>query len=228
MKHAIAIVGLIGLMLGWVTPGFAQEDTMSGKMLGFGGMQWINVTEMNRLLLQSGYPQLTDEFYHYGALYQVSDGLLITEIEYSQIYPQKVSLDVYQTVLGANYLMLNVGFGLVDTDWLQMYPIFGVSRSGMTLEVTEEKPFNFESVISNATRLVELTKVSYVIQAGIGMDFSFEIGDGTPLKMTFGVRAGYFYTVYSENWMANGISITGGPNTGLDGWYVRFLIGISE
>lgn len=100
----------------------------------------------------------------------------------------------------------------------------------MSVPIAERTAATFDEVFGNPDRSSSLsTGVTFLLNAGMGMDYRFPIRQrvhGGARGLTLGVEGGYMLAPGKNLWHLNGItSASGGPNLGIEGFYVWFSLG---
>lgn len=136
--------------------------------------------------------------------------------------------------IGAAYGFGNLGYQIVSTDRLRLYPLIGagLGASIVNFEPNENKPEQqFEDVLNDPDRRSLIAQGALLVQGGIGFEVRFPLDLHGPMKgrveqAVVGVRAGYVLDPATTDWsLSDGEDLEGGPDAAPSGPYLRLIIG---
>lgn len=138
----------------------------------------------------------------------------------------------YTTTISGASGVIQVGFALVDSRSLALYPLVGFGAGAFTWKARQNSaPAGFDEVVLNPALGVSLLNASFLLQGGLGADYwlSFDrTGQGTG-ALVIGLRLGYSYSPYGRNWeveMGQGSQeLAGAPRFGMTGPFLRLVVG---
>ncbi|MBM3771128.1 MAG: hypothetical protein FJW27_07550 [Acidimicrobiia bacterium] len=137
----------------------------------------------------------------------------------------------YETALNGGYGFFNVGYLAARRGHLHVYPFAGIGGAGAQLRIAESSAPTFEEVLRNPGRSASLTKGGLALQSGFGVDQLVVLqsrdsgGQRSDAGLVFGVRFGYVFMPVQSAWRLTSTRVAAGPDVGLGGPYVRFVIG---
>jgi hypothetical protein len=114
---------------------------------------------------------------------------------------------------------------------VHVYPLVGVGGGGVQRKIAEGGVLNFDQVLANVPRSARVTKGAFLAQVGTGADRLFVLrtrernGRHEEGGLVLGVRAGYVFAPAQGQWVLEGTRVGNGPDVGLSGPYVHFMIG---
>jgi hypothetical protein len=209
----------------------AETEKKNADVRGYlmlGGSS-IENDALNDKLVSKGYSSISDDYFSIGGgflhktnsrwLYGVEGHYLITEQKDNNL--QNGS---YNTSLTAAYGFLDVGYAVVSTGNLNIYPLLGIGVGGTWLKIGKN---NFDNILDNPQGNAEVYTGSFLLNFALGSDYlfklkEFEKNDG---GIVLGFRVGYTYTPWEGDWWTDMVDVEGGPKTGMTGPYVRLMIG---
>jgi hypothetical protein len=122
--------------------------------------------------------------------------------------------------------LLNVGYAVARTGGTSVYPMVGLGGGGWMLELTQRAAPTFDDIIANPARGSSLTQMAMLVQPALGVDHFVAVGaPGLRGGLILGLRAGYTFSPFTSDWFLDTIPLPGGPGQGMEGPFVRFVIG---
>jgi hypothetical protein len=135
-----------------------------------------------------------------------------------------ISSGDYKTSLSAAYGFFNVGYLVYSKDDLHVYPLVGLGGGELWLKIG---PHSFDDILENPQRSAELSTGGFLLNLALGADYLWKLKEDEKSEggLVFGLRVGYTFAPAKGEWTADGIDISGGPEVGITGPYIRFMIG---
>jgi hypothetical protein len=115
-----------------------------------------------------------------------------------------------------------------STEDLRVYPLLGLGGGGMSLNIVERGTSpSFDEVLDDPKRDVELSTGGFLLNLALGTDYLLKLGGDEKEEscFIFGLRTGYIFAPIKGNWEMDGVDISGGPDVGITGPYIRLMIG---
>lgn len=232
MRRDVKLLLLVLLILGCFAGG-AQARGRGGAGQGYFyiGASTVDVEKLNRSLNAFGYPELADRVISMGGGgHTFINRLVIGGQGHALIgksYDVTVRNTQYKTSLNGGIGFFNVGYLLTRGGNLKVYPMLGIGGGGIELSIIEKQPPAFEQILQQPNRSSRLSKGVFLVNLSLGVDFlvvtkADEEGTRT---LVMGLELGYTVTPLASGWEAESMEITGGPDVGVTGPYVRFKIG---
>jgi hypothetical protein len=190
------------------------------------GVQYMDLEDLNIALLDRGYPDFDETFLTLGGGgFAVRNRVLIGGEGHGLLQSQQTSPNgALRTGLFAGYGMFNVGYQVVRSRSLALYPLLGIGGGGTTLLIRERATVSFDDVLRDPGRSSSLTKGALLVGGAVGGDWFLPFGSARG-GLILGFRAGYTYAPLDAEWRMDGTDVAGGPSAELTGPYVRFSIG---
>ncbi len=228
MKISVIILALFFMLLVPHTALHAieiREGGAGGFMLG---IQWLDLSELNSDLRANGFKAFSksDLTYGGGGYGIIGDRLLIGG-EGHGFYQEK-STSTHIQSLGGGFGFFDVGYIVVKRWGFHLYPMIGIGGGGLSMRLTERAVLDFDDIMADPKREALLSMGSFMLQGAAGLDYMLKLGSIPEMGeggMLFGIRAGYTYSVSKTDWDMGDINISGGPDIGISGFYVRLVIG---
>lgn len=137
----------------------------------------------------------------------------------------------YETVLNGGYGFFNVGYLAAKRGHLHAYPFAGIGGAGAQLQIRESSAPTFDDVLRDPGRGASMTAGGLVLQVGVAVDQLFVLrsqesaAQNRQSGLVFGIRVGYVFMPAQSAWRLNSTRVAAGPDMGLGGPYVRFVVG---
>jgi len=143
---------------------------------------------------------------------------------------QKTDGPTLKVRLGGAYGFFDVGYMVVRSKGLRLYPMVGIGGGGMSLKLTPAgvpSP-TFDEVIDNPGREAEMSVGGLAFNFALGLEYFFTRSYRArrqPRGLHVGIRAGYVLMPGKADWTLEELDVTGGPNVTLDGFYLQAVLG---
>ena len=121
--------------------------------------------------------------------------------------------------LSGFFAALTLGYAVVATPALDVYPLLQLGGGGVSMEIEERGDQGFDEVLSDPGLSTTITNSTFLGGAGLGLDYAF--GNG----LLIGVRGSYNVTPGADNWKGDERDILGGPDVELTGPVLRVMVG---
>jgi hypothetical protein len=142
--------------------------------------------------------------------------------------PVRSAATNYTTESDGAYGTIDLGIPVILARKTLVYPLVGVGLSNTTVTLRRNGPvaFNpdFRDIPSTGGRNIDITARNYQGHVGLGVDQIFQ-SKWPNLLMSVGLRAGYMTRLGDTKWRSGPEDVTGAPELGLKGAYVRLTIG---
>ena len=103
--------------------------------------------------------------------------------------------------------------------------MIGLGGGGLSFVIQDERRRSFNDVLDQPANISSLSAGGMIIDASLGFDYQFSYSEEHPYGgMIVGIMAGYSYMPWSQ-WTMNNQYISHGPFAGINGPYVRLLLG---
>jgi hypothetical protein len=194
------------------------------------GAQWLDLDGLNQQLVAAGYPAFGEDVLALGGSgHGFHQRLLLGGSGQALLSPSETSLDgAFRSRLSGGYGHFDLGYAIVAAPRARLYPMLGIGGGATRLEITERSSPGFDEVLRSPRRGARLTRGSFILDTSLGLDVRVtarrrENGVG---GFAIGVRGGYTFTPLQTEWHLDESSdVAGGPDAGLQGPYVRLMLG---
>ena len=97
----------------------------------------------------------------------------------------------------------------------------------MSVKIIEKGTPSFDEVLDNPKRSAELSIGGFLLNLALGTDYLLKLGEDEKGGggLVFGLRIGYTFAPIKSDWEMDGMDISGGPDLGITGPYIRLTIG---
>jgi hypothetical protein len=226
------------LLLAAIQPSSAQNVGVGpGKPFGVlaltTGMATMSVDALNARMVPAQYASLSNDAVSYGVsgYFAYARALLGAEVHRSAYGEEGLNngrTDDMSAMQGA----LNVGYALVSTRSLTVFPQLGVGlgRVNVTLRQRNGSPPawvepSFDEVAASPGTESVLEAKVLLYSIGAGADY-LVTPRGSAKGVVLGVRAGVQTSPNRAVWTRGGESVSAGPDVGPGGRYVRVIVGL--
>ncbi len=201
------------------------------------GYSAVNFDSLNDILRAKGYPEVSGKVFSVGGGgYGVVADRIVLGGEGNMLFNGESENRGYRDSISAGYGVSVIGYIVYSGNNLVVYPFAGLGGGGATLSVSSNEAVSgksFDEVLNNLSyRGVELSTDGFIAGLGLGSDYLMEIktktddkGEKGVMFFLVGIRIGYNFTFGWGDWSANGLNIPDGPETGLEGPFVKIAVG---
>lgn len=221
-------------------PAMAQPDAPSGSVVegrGYFSIGWatLDLAELNTPLMGRGYASFPENRLTVGGGGHGIRGRWLLGGEGQALVGRSQDAtragQNYETVLNGGYGFFNVGYLAVRRGHLHAYPFAGIGGAGAQLQIRESSAPTFDDVLRDPGRSASMTAGGLVFQIGVAVDQLFVLqsresaAQSSESGLVFGLRIGYVFMPAQSAWRLNSTRVAAGPDVGLGGPYVRFVVG---
>lgn len=210
----------------------AQAHESDGKAFhGFSifvmaGAQRIRTGALNGDLAARGQPGFEHTFASLGAGVQASLGRVLLGLEGAGLVERRAESVQFDRTLSGGYGMADVGYAVLDSRHVRLYPMAGIGVGGVTFASRRQGVPTFGDLLDSPDWAARLSSVELVLQAAVGGDYVVWTGerDGKSRHLSVGVRAGYTFAPAAGAWRLGGTRVVGGPAVRIEGAYARLVV----
>jgi hypothetical protein len=205
----------------------AELPPRAGISIQGGGVA-LNSDAFNTQLALQGRGLLKKTTYTLGVESWVRWDRVMLIASSQQYLPVRAAATNYTTETSGSQGSLSIGVPIVLARTTMLYPLAGVGLSNTTVTLRRNGTVafnpNFRDIPSTGGRNVDITARRYQAHIGAGLDQVFK-PQWPNLLMTIGLRAGYVAPIGDTKWRSGTEDVTGAPELGLKGAYVRLTLG---
>lgn len=224
MSRSVATIAALSVLaLSTAGPLSAQAEADgrgAGRLFVSGGVQVVDTEELNQLLESRGLPPLSDEHVTLGLGIDQQSGRWLLGGEAALLLAEEETGDGFERSLSGRYGLLEAGFVFPLADGLRVYPLAGLGRSDLDFTTTRDGSVAFDELLEGPGPGSEVSTGGWILQPGLGLDL---VTGG----FSVGVRGGYVFAPGEAEWEAEEITVEGGPDVGLEGFFVRATLGVA-
>lgn len=230
-KAVVVSALLLCLVAGLTTGAGAREQRGGGHGYFYAGTSFLDLDKLNEALTTRGYPRFATQLFSMGGGGHAFIGRLVLGGQGQALFGR--SKDVvknstpYKTNLNAGIGMFDIGYVVTPPARLQVFPMLGIGGGGLEVSVVEKQPPAFDEILEHPARGARLSTGVFLLNLALGLDYLVPTGrDKSGMGgLVLGVEVGYTFTPFFAPWSADEIEITGGPDVGITGPYLRLKIG---
>ena len=212
-----------------------DDDLDRGHHFGGGyfmiGWSALDLSDLNASLAAHGYPRFDESFLSLGGAGHFSAGRLIIGGQghgyLSETHDATLPAGTYRTELSGGVGFFDLGYQFVQGGRTRAALLAGLGGGELKLKMVDLSGPSFEDVLTNPGRSAELSTAGFLIDLGVSVDVvaGHVQGHGARGGPLLGVRAGYIFAPVKGDWQLADRDIAGGPRMGMEGAYVRALLG---
>ena len=209
----------------------AETEKKNDEVRGYFmfGRSKLDIDALNERLVSKGKTSLSDGFLSFGGGFlRKNNSNWLSGVEGHYLFAEEKDYTVpngnHKASLTAAYGFFDIGYALVSSGGLNIYPLIGFGGGVMWLQIGKN---NFNDILEDPERNAELTAGIFLLNFALGSDYLLKLKEEEKgvSGIVFGFRAGYTYAPWKGAWWTDNISIDGGPKIEMTGPYIRFMIG---
>lgn len=231
-KQAL-LCALLALVLNFFSTSIFSQDENDLKKL-FGGVGYftpgasiLTISKLNSELSSKNYPKFNNTFSSVGGGGHAIISNFIIGGEGQGLIGKEQTTDKRTLNIAGGYGVFNLGYILFEKNGLMIYPIVGLGGSGLSISITERMIPKFSEVIDSLKGHIELSTGAFMLNFALGADYliSLDRQENTHSGVLVGIRIGFTFTPVAGDWKMDDVKVSSGPETGLNGVYIKLLIG---
>jgi hypothetical protein len=196
-------------------------------MIGWSG---LDLEPLNQVLVASGYPPFEEDYLTLGGGGFAVLGRFVIGGQGHGYLPDKQDVSLAS---GNQRTSLAAGVGFVDLGvvaWsrrgLSLIPFVGLGGGALLFEIQELSSPSFGEVLQQPGRRSQLSTSGFLVDLGVNLDWLVgPVRDDVRFGAAVGLRVGWIFSPFQGDWQLDGRDIAGGPRMGVEGPYVRFMLG---
>jgi hypothetical protein len=200
--------------------------TVNGSFYSFTyGGQLTNFNSLNEALRVNNYPEFSKTSATFGLAINKVINCWIVGSEAHMVVAKEVTGPTHEASLNSWYGFINIGYRIIATQSLMLYPLIGFGGATSTLRIGSRitEALSFDQVLADPNRSLEITTGSVLFNSSLNLNVftkSTETGG-----FQFGISGGYIFSLPAGNWYTFNTDIGGGPSYNLSGPYARIKFG---
>ena len=208
-----------------------KADAKESGGMGYSmlGSSFLNMSDLNALLENNGYSAISGSFFSVGGGgHGIINNKWIIGGEGHSLLGGSETSGNYINSLIIDYGFLDLGYIIYSFGDLRVYPLLGLGAGGMKFKISENlTSITFDDILTTPARNSEISKSGFLLNLAIGTDYllSFAKTETERGGMLFGLRAGYCISPFKGHWEMGDIDVSGVPDFGFSGPYIRIMIG---
>jgi len=215
-------------------PALCQAITLNiGESGGMGysmfGSSFLNMKDFNSRLENNGYIPLSGIFFSVGGGgHAIINKKWIIGGEGHSLLGGNETNGNYTNSVIVSYGFFDLGYIILNPGELRLYPLIGFGAGEMKFSISEDlSSISFDQILDSPGINSEISKSELVLNLALGADYliSFAKTENERGGLVFGLRAGYCVSPIKGHWKMGDVEITGTPDLGFSGPYIRLMIG---
>lgn len=192
------------------------------------GWAALDLQPLNDALASSGYPRFSEDFLSLGGGGHALLGRFVLGGQghgyLSQGHDAAFPAGNYRTEVTAGTGFFDFGFVLWSRGGATLSPLVGLGGGGIQVDIRELSAPSFSEVLAQPGRRSTVRTGGFLLDLSASIDWILSRGEGFGGPLV-GARLGWVLTPFHGHWQLHGQDVAGGPELGLTGPYVRFMIG---
>lgn len=227
----VVLMSASTLVFAQTSPQPAAENIRGGQGYFMISTNILDLDEFNTGLRQNGYPDFSGDLFSVGLGGHSTVNRFILGMEGHALMTGKKNFTRanrnYQRSLEAAYGFLNIGYQVIRHAGFSLYPLFGLGGGGVMLKITDRTTTAFDDVLANPGRSAQLRTSGFLFHAALGFDYlvATRRSENRTSGLVLGLRAGFAFAPHNGTWHLEESKISGGPEIGVTGPYIRLLLG---
>jgi len=193
-----------------------------------GGGNYLELSELNANLNERGFPRVPTNYFSYGVGGHFINHKLVFGVEILFLMERTTTEQTdYNLSTSAKIMMVNFGHLIYWKKGLKMYPYFGAGYGRFKLITAQNNIDSFDD-IGNLHKSSESRFSNIVLNFGFATDYflAYEPKKKGRNNIIIGLRVGVNFIPFRSTWKVNRIAVPDGPNIGINGPYIRVIIGL--
>jgi len=190
------------------------------------GTQLLPTAELQQF--NSGSPELPSSNISIGGYGYWQIKSVVFGFQGGGFYGSTVEQGNLQYGQGGGSFSINLGYKIINTDKLGIYPVLGIGGGGIGYRITQTGDIAVSPDQGVTPYSAEYNWSSVLFDVGVRVEkiFGYESGDCGKGGGLVGLELGYMLSPSSDKWeTAAGASVNNAPEYSLSGFYARLLIG---
>ncbi|MDH3223765.1 MAG: hypothetical protein OEO23_08615 [Gemmatimonadota bacterium] len=213
----------------------AQPPHDPGEIGGRGffliGYQGLDLDPLNSRLSAAALPTASADFLTLGGAGFGTFGRLLVGGEGHAIIAsdEAAASGTMETRTSGGHGQFSLGYVVYSQRRFSIYPLFGIGGGAVTLDIVERGDETFDDVLADPDRSARLTASGLLLDVSIGLEMRPGFGRAFARRdggFAIAVRGGYTFAPGDWEWtLHDKDDVFGGPDTGIEGFYVRVGVG---
>ncbi len=232
----LAVIPLF-IILG-CTSVYGQKRQIVNQFSGMGylgiGVSVLNLSALQEQLRASSiiYPSLSENMFQFGAGGMFTIKNWVISGEGAGLSTTQQGSSGYKSSLTGGYVKLETGYVLYRNKHWTIFPLVGIGGGILQYKINQDvQKQPFVDILNRPGTGTNLTSNNLFASAVLGADYQIKVSsnDADEGNIIVGFRAGYNTPLKVYDWKISGTSttLTGGPDTGLEGPFISIIVGIS-
>jgi hypothetical protein len=195
---------------------------------GICGLNYLELSNLNNNLSDRGFPQVPADYFSYGAGGHFINNKLVFGVELLFLMEKTTTAQTdYNFSTSAKLILINFGRLVYRKNGLKLYPYLGAGYGKFKL-ITSQNNIDSFNDISNLHKNSESKFSNLVLNLGFATDYFLYFNPKKKGRnnIIIGLRVGINFVPFGSTWKVNRIPVHDGPKMGIDGPYIRLVIGL--
>lgn len=187
-----------------------------------------DIQDMNTALHSSGYARFSENITGIGlGGHDIRKNRLVFEGFASWYFSRNKHSTVgnvkYTSSLSGMLGCYNIGYLLYTHRNINVFPLLGIGFGGMKMTLNEREKRSFSDILEHPRESETDTGMMFLLNLALGVDRLFVMKSGTNSEkgLGAGIRLGYRYCFYNQDWP----DVTDSPEISFNGPYVSLTLG---
>ena len=197
-----------------------NRPRVAGTHFEFGYAK-LDVAALNAAFTANGFPTLPSSAFTIGGGGYLTFGRLTLGGSGHRVLPRARTTGGFRNEVSGGYGLFDAGVAIIARDRTKLFPVVGVGVGRTVSKLAQTTALPFDSVLANPLRGTEMRGRTWLLHVGLNLD-QVVSSHG---QFALGLSGGYIFRGGSTTWRVDRNALTGAPNAGYKGAYVRITIG---
>lgn len=193
-----------------------------------GGANLLELNELNINLKDRGFPEAPTNYLSYGIGGHFVHNKIVAGIELLRLLERTTTAPTeYNISISAKFYLINFGHLIYQKKGLMMYPFLGTGLGKFKMIAAQNNIDSFND-ISNLQKSSESKFSNIIFNLGFSTDYflKYDPQKKGSNNLIIGFRVGMNFIPFKSKWKVNRIEVPDGPEIGINGPYIRLIIGL--
>ena len=230
MNKLLAITKILFLSVLLIAPLkiYANQNSIQIN-LGAGSMMLKDMDKFNERLERQGYDTFDSRYITTGGHIRLNLGNFFIGGERYGFRSETTRTGSYEYFVRGGYSLIETGYYFHVMEKIRFYPLVGIGRGDIVLSIYERNSSDFDDVIFNPGRGVDVSQGFLLLNISIGIDYFIQIIQKGGFIIA--LQCGYNQEITDANWdmfqegRNTGTDINNGPDISFSGFAGHISIG---
>ncbi len=140
-----------------------------------------------------------------------------------------IKTDSAKINLGGGLGTFDFGYLILNKEKVKIYPMIGIGGAGFGLQIAKNRSISANNIANEPGQEININKGGFVADVSLNLNFipalQYDEKNNSYGGFMTGLKIGYVYSLPSSDWLFSGGDVTGGPDFGLNMFYLKLVVG---